>query len=312
MSGIFSSVYGSLYALWNQITYAVSNIRFFDIIDILVVAYLLYKAFVFLRETRSGQLVKGLVVLIVVYALAKWWQLAVLEWILSVLFNSAIIILAIVFQPELRRILERVGRAKFNVGKTTIAGDNDIFEAVENVGRAARLMSESRTGALIVFERETQLGEIINTGTVTDAKISVPAITNIFFPNSPLHDGAVIIREGRLYAAGCILPLTENNNISASYGTRHRAAIGMTENSDAVVLVVSEETGNISIALNGEIKTGYNAVTAVERLNRLLSVDSENEEKAVVTTFKKVFMNLSSGQNTKSSKSEVDDNENKD
>ncbi len=312
MSGVFNAVYGSFYALWNQITYAISNIRFFDIIDILVVAYLLYKAFVFLRETRSGQLVKGLVVLIFVYALAKWWQLAVLEWILSVVFNSAIIILAIVFQPELRRILERVGRAKFNVGKTTTAGDNDIFEAIDNVGRAARLMSESKTGALIVFERETQLGEIINTGTVTDAKVSVPAITNIFFPNSPLHDGAVIIRDGRIYAAGCILPLTENNDISASYGTRHRAAIGMTENSDAVVLVVSEETGNISIALNGEIKTGYNAVTAVERLNRLLSVDNENEEKAVVTTFKKVFMNLSSGQNTKSSKSEADDNENKD
>ncbi len=308
MTEIINSVYNSLYALWNQIVYAVSNARPFDVVDIILVAFLLYKAFVFLRETRSGQLVKGIAVLLVIYGLAKWWQLAVLEWILSVVFNSAIIVVAIIFQPEIRRILERVGQTKFGVARLGVESGQEAVESIENVGRAARIMSESKTGALIVFERKTQLGEIINTGTIINAKTTVAMITNIFFPKAPLHDGAVIMRDGKIYAAGCILPLTENNELSSSLGTRHRAAIGMTENSDAVVLIVSEETGNISIAVNGEIKSGYNGVTAVERLTRLLIENPVVEENHIISTVKRAIP-FGAKESVKPNESEAEKNE---
>ena len=277
MSGLFNTFYNSLYSLWNQIIYAVSNIRVFDRIDIIVVSFLIYRTLVFLRETRAGQLVKGIAVLLIVYALATWWKLAVLQWVLSVVFNSAIIVFAIIFQPEIRRLLERVGQTKFGVTKTLGERDERLYNCINNVGKAARSMQETKTGALIVFERKTQLGEIINTGTVIDAETSDSMINNIFYPKAPLHDGAMIIRDGRIYAAGCILPLTQSNIFSSELGTRHRAAIGMTENSDAVVLVVSEETGNISIVKNGEIKRNYNGVSATEELIKLL-VEPEIEE----------------------------------
>ena len=277
MSGLFNTFYNSLYSLWNQIIYAVSNIRVFDIIDIIVVSFLIYRTLVFLRETRAGQLVKGIAVLLIVYALASWWNLAVLQWVLSVVFNSAIIVFAIIFQPEIRRLLERVGQTKFGVTKTLGERDERLYNCINNVGKAARSMQETKTGALIVFERKTQLGEIINTGTVIDAETSASMVNNIFYPKAPLHDGAMIIRDGRIYAAGCILPLTQSNIFSSELGTRHRAAIGMTENSDAVVLVVSEETGNISIVKNGEIKRNYNGVSATEELIKLL-VEPEIEE----------------------------------
>jgi len=286
----FNEFYNSLYALWNQIIYAVSNIRIFDIIDIAVVAFLLYKAFVFLRETRAGQLVKGIAVLLIVYALAKWWQLAVLEWILSVVFNSAIVVFAIIFQPEIRRLLERVGQTKF--GRVRNNKDINLESCIENVSKAARSMQETKTGALIVFERETQLGEIINTGTQIDAETSVPMLNNIFYPKTPLHDGAVIIRDGRIFAAGCILPLTQSNIFSQSLGTRHRAAIGMTENSDAVVLVVSEETGNISIVSNGAIERNFNGVTAYEKLKELLIDNDDSDNKKIISTVKNIFPSL--------------------
>ncbi len=270
MTAFFNSIYDAILAMFNLVLYAIKEIRFFDIVDIIIVAYLLYKALVFLRETRAGQLVKGIAVTLVLYALANWWKLSVLQWILSVVFNSAIVVFVIIFQPELRRILERVGQTNWAGAKSGSEETRRVVECIENVGKAARIMQESKTGALIVFERKTQLGEIINSGTVLNAEASVPMITNIFFPKAPLHDGAVIIRDGRIYAAGCILPLTQSNDFAQSLGTRHRAAIGMTENSDAVVLVVSEETGNISIVINGEIKRGYNGVSATETLMRIL------------------------------------------
>ena len=277
MSGLFNTFYNSLYSLWNQIIYAVSNVRVFDIIDIIVVSFLIYRTLVFLRETRAGQLVKGIAVLLIVYALASWWNLAVLQWVLSVVFNSAIIVFAIIFQPEIRRLLERVGQTKFGVTKTLGERDERLYNCINNVGKAARYMQETKTGALIVFERKTQLGDIINTGTVIDAETSASMINNIFYPKAPLHDGAIIIRDARIYAAGCILPLTQSNIFSSELGTRHRAAIGMTENSDAVVLVVSEETGNISIVKNGEITRNYNGVSATEELIKLL-IEPEIEE----------------------------------
>lgn len=283
-----SSIFNAIYAMWNQIIYAVSNFRIFDLLDILVIAFIIYKAIGFLRETRAGQLVKGILILLVIYFISIWWELVSVEWLLSKVFDSAIIAAAVVFQPELRRILEKVGRTNFGRGQTD--GDNSVLaECIDSVSKAASVMQDKKIGALIVFERETQLGEIINTGTVIDATASVSMINNVFFPKSPLHDGAMIIRDGRLYAAGCILPLTQREDLSLQLGTRHRAAIGMTENSDAVVLVVSEENGVISLVSNGQITRNYNPASAGAELRRLL-LDTNEESKniKVVSVLKKI------------------------
>ena len=273
-----SDIIGGIYSIWNQIVYAVSGFRFpFDLIDILVIAYIIYKAIGFLRETRAGQLVKGIAILLAVYVIADWWELAILKWTLSKVMGTAIIAAAVIFQPELRRILEKVGRTNFRGGKLLDGEESAVSNCIDNVSRAAGTMQEKKIGALIVFERKTQLGEIINTVTVIDAEPSVSMVNNIFFPKSPLHDGAMIVRDGRLYAAGCILPLTQREDISMQLGTRHRAAIGMTENSDAVVLVVSEETGIISIVSNGQITRNYNSASACAELKRMLVEDEQTE-----------------------------------
>ena len=284
-----SSIFNAIYAFFNQIIYAVASMRIpFDIIDILLMAYIIYKAIGFLRETRAGQLAKGLLIFFAVYFIANWWKLTTMKWVLSRFVDYIIIAIAIIFQPELRRILERVGHTKL-VGTQGDLSDDPLEDCIDKICRAAGNMQESRIGALIVFERSTQLGEIIATGTVINADPSVSMVGNIFFPKSPLHDGALIIRDGRLYAAGCILPLTQREDISSQLGTRHRAAIGMTENSDAVVLVVSEETGNISIVSNGKITRNYNGISAAEELRKLLISDENKEsENAVAAAVKRL------------------------
>lgn len=293
------AVFNAVFTLWNQIVYAVSNIRVFDVVDIVVIAYLIYKAVRFLRETRAGQLAKGIFVLVAVYLIAKWFDLAVLRWVLAVVFNSAIVALAVIFQPELRRMLEKIGQINLGASQVLDSEEERTKAAVDSICKAAGNMKESKTGALIVFERQTQLGEIINTGTIIDAKPSVSMVCNIFYPKSPLHDGAVVVRDGRLYAAGCILPLTQNNNLSTRLGTRHRAAIGMTENSDAIVLVVSEETGNISIAYNGKITRNYTAATAYAELNdKLIVSDEKAKETRIAAVIKRVFPWLSKQKKT--------------
>ncbi len=288
------AIWNSIYSFWNTIVYAISNMRIpFDVIDILVIAFVIYKAIGFLRETRAGQLVKGIVMLFAVYIIADWLELATLSWVLSRIVDSAIIAAAVIFQPELRRILERVGRTEFRTGLLD-SDKNEMATCIDHVSRAAGMMQDTKTGALIVFERKTQLGEIINTGTVLDAKSSISMVNNVFFPKSPLHDGAMIIRDGKIYAAGCILPLTQRTDISASLGTRHRAAIGMTENSDAVVLVVSEETGIISIVANGQITRNYNAISAGNELGRLLLSEESNEKEGVRAKIFGFFASLKS------------------
>ncbi len=280
MSGFFDTIRATMY----QIIYAVSNIRVFDILDILIIAYIIYKTIGFLRETRAGQLVKGLIILFVVYFIAHWWELAALQWILSKVMNSVLLAAVVIFQPELRRILENVGKAKFARDRLFEDKESVVSEGIDKIGKAAGFMSEKKIGALIVFERTTQLGEIISTGTVVDATPSVSIVNNIFFPKSPLHDGAMIVREGRILAAGCILPLTQNDTLSSQLGTRHRAAIGMSENSDAVVLVVSEETGTISIVEGGKITRNYNSVTAIAELRRLLLSGEEKDNQNVIVS----------------------------
>lgn len=293
-SDIVSSVINTIVTFWNQIVYAVSNIRVFDVIDIIVIAFLIYKAIQFLRENRAGQLAKGIIVLVAVYLVAKAFDLAVLRWVLAVVFNSAIVALAVIFQPELRRMLEKIGQIDLGNNQVLDSEQERTKEAIDSICKAAGNMKDSKTGALIVFERKTQLGEIINTGTIIDAKPSVSMVCNVFYPKSPLHDGAVIVRDGRLYAAGCILPLTQSNNLSSHLGTRHRAAIGMTENSDAIVLVVSEETGNISIAYNGRITRNYTAATAYAELHdKLIVSDEEEKENRLLMSIRRVFPKLS-------------------
>lgn len=288
-----SSLWNAIYSFWNYIVYAVSNLRIpLDIIDILVMAFIIFKAIEFLRETRAGQLVKGIVMLVVIYFVADWLDLATIEWLLKTIVSSVIIVAAVIFQPELRRILEKVGRTDFKASQLLDGKQDEMVATIDNVTRAAGIMQDQKIGALVVFEGKTQLGEIINTGTVLDAKSSVSVINNIFFPKSPLHDGAVIIRDGRVYAAGCILPLTQRDDISSQLGTRHRAAIGMTENSDAVVLVVSEETGTISIVSNGQITRNYNAISANHELCKLLISDDQTESESLISKVSNAFKNI--------------------
>lgn len=285
MSGIFNAIY----ATWNQIVYAISNFRWLDILDILVIAFIIYKAIGFLLETKAGRLVKGIAILFVIYLLATALELATLQWLLTKVMGSAIIAVVVIFQPELRRILETVGNTKFSHNRFFDNDDTAVAESIDKIGKAVGFMSEKKIGALIVFERRNQLGEIVNTGTVLDAVASVSFVNNIFFPKSPLHDGALIVREGRLLAAGCILPLTQSENVHSDLGTRHRAAIGMSENSDAVVLVVSEETGIISIAVDGKITRNYNSVTAIAELQRLLLTEDGNKATSnIVTVIKNI------------------------
>ena len=282
-------VFEAVSSMWSQVFYAVCHITVFDLIDILVIAYLVYKAIGFLRETRAGQLVKGIAILIIVALLARLLKLVSLQWLLSTVFESALIAVAIIFQPELRRALEKVGRSNFGSfvkGQTPVEERENATKCIEAVCQAAAGMSKQKVGALIVFERNTLLGDIVNTGTLIDASASPQMIANVFYPKSPLHDGAMIVRDGRILAAGCILPLTQNGNISLSLGTRHRAAIGMSENSDAVVVVISEETGIVSVATNGNIVRNYTTDTLREKLIAELLDEQQVKREGLVLRIK--------------------------
>jgi len=272
----------------------ISNIGVNDVLDILIVAFLFYKLLGFIRETRAEQLAKGLLVLVVVALAARWLHLYTLQWILSNLVNVGLIAVVIIFQPELRRLLENLGRNKLI---SNFAGI-DLEEAEEitvEIREALLSMSKSRTGALIVFERETSLTDIVETGTLIQAGISREMIGNIFYEGAPLHDGALIVRGDKLWAAGCVLPLTEDKKLSKELGTRHRAGIGITENSDALVFIVSEETGIISKAEDGKLERMLTASridellksiyiapekdSLLDRASRILKGGKKNAEK---------------------------------
>ncbi len=287
MAAFFQQLGEAFYTFFNVIWAALSGIRPQDVLDIAVVAYVIYKAIELFRETRAKQLIKGIIILSFVWVIALWWDLVSIKWLMVKVFDYAIIAVAIIFQPELRRALERMGRSKLGMfGRSTDSDREEVLQCIDAVSKAAQSMQEQRIGALIVFERTTPLGEIINTGTVIDAQVTSPLIGNVFFPKSPLHDGAMVIRDNRVYAAGCILPLTARADLNQQLGTRHRAAVGMSENSDAVVLVVSEETGNISIAENGTLTRDYNGITLREALKELLLSKEENEKKGRLAAIK--------------------------
>lgn len=224
-----------------------------DIIDILIVSYVIYKLILLLRGTRAVQFMKGIIVVVVAWALSYWFQLTTLQWMMKQMIDTGLIAIIIIFQPELRRALEQIGRGKLFTRQSVVGEDQSTNQLISEVIRAANHMSKRRIGALIVFEKETGLSDYIESGTMLESKVSAELLINIFTPNTPLHDGAVIIRQNTLVAAACYLPLSENPFISKELGTRHRAAIGTSEVSDALCITVSEETGQISLAKNGHI-----------------------------------------------------------
>lgn len=232
-----------------------------DILDVLLVAFVIYSAIKLIKDTRAFQLVKGVILLAAVYFLVSVLNMEASKYLLSLLFGNLLIILVIIFSPEIRHALESVGRSSvsniniFNLkNRDESAIQESVKESINSVCKACSDLSDKQTGALIVFEKDTMLGEISKTGTLLDAAVTNELICNIFFPKAPMHDGAVIIKDGRVVSAGCILPLTAKNDVSSELGTRHRAAIGMSESSDALVVVVSEETGQISVAEKGILK----------------------------------------------------------
>ncbi|MCI8880671.1 MAG: TIGR00159 family protein [Clostridiaceae bacterium] len=226
-----------------------------DYIDIALVAYLIYRAMKLLRDTAAFRLAKGIFVLFLVMATANFFYLNTISWVFEQVMSYGLISAFIIFQPELRRMLEQLGKGsvtKILMGHEEEKGD--VESMITAVVAACGSMSQTKTGALIVCERQEKLGEIVKTGTQVDAAPSPELIKNVFFHNSPLHDGAMIVRNGRVLAAGCVLPLSGSQNLSRDLGTRHRAAVGMSESSDAVLVVVSEETGGISVAIGGMLK----------------------------------------------------------
>ena len=249
--------------------------RLIDVLDIVIVAYLVYKILGFIQETRAQQLVRGLVVLGIVFFLSDFLKLYLLNWLLRNFVTMGFFALIVLFQPELRRGLEQLGRRNIVSGQFRSLDKENAIEVVKEIVAAVDDFSATRTGALIVFERETMLNDIIETGTIVDARISVRLLGNLFYEGSPLHDGAVIIRGDRIHAASCVLPLTEKKNIGRNLGTRHRAGLGVSEVSDALVIVVSEETGVISVAENGNFRR-FMDLKSVEKI--LLGVYMPQEE----------------------------------
>ncbi len=247
-----------------------------DILDILVLSYIVYLALKLVRETRAGQLVRGILTIIVLYLIANWINMKAMSYLLSVTLNIGLIALIILFQPELRRMLEKAGYTNWLPWLGSSRTDESNWRpAIDAICDACVEFSATKTGALIVIERQTHLGDVLDNGTILDAIPSKELFGNIFFNKTPLHDGAVVMREGKILAAACFLPKPQNEEwINKRLGSRHRAAIGMSENSDAIVIVVSEETGSISVAEDGTLQSGYTRDTLCNLLTDRLCADA--------------------------------------
>ena len=262
----------------------ISSVGIADIIDITVVALVIYYAVKLVRQTRAFQLVKGVVYMGIIYFVVSAFNMSASSFLFSQLFRNIVIVMILLFQPEIRHAMESVGRGGFKkFGSIFIRNGDYTGEeykvSASNISKAAVNMSDKKIGALIVIEGKTLLGEIISTGSEVDSNITSPMIENIFFPKAPLHDGAMIIRNNRIHSAGCILPLTQNE-VSFELGTRHRAAIGMSEHSDALVIVVSEETGAISVAHKGTLERNVTSGELLETLNAFLVPDEGEKNKS--------------------------------
>ncbi|MBE6617290.1 MAG: TIGR00159 family protein [Ruminococcaceae bacterium] len=261
----------------------IKTVSVFDIIDIVCVSVLLYFLYKFIRDRRAGKLAVGILLLVVVLIISNLLDMYLLQYILQNIFQVGIITLVILFQPEIRSVLEKMGTTPLNLkGLKGIGEAKDISNAqavIDEIVSASCDLAATKTGALIVFERTTKLGDMILTGTVIDAYPAASMIKNIFFNKAPMHDGALIVRDMRLHAAGCFLPLSNNPDIIKDLGTRHRAGIGMSENSDAIVVIISEETGTISTAVEGKLVRGYRKETLTAFLRSQLIGEDETDKK---------------------------------
>lgn len=256
-------------------------IRFFDVLDIICLAFVLFVVYKFVKERRAGKLVLGVAFLTIFLIICNLLSLNAMKFILSSLFEVGIVLLVVIFQPELRAALEKMGDNSIKGVKSIGERKNSTqtVAMIDEISNAIFDLAKSKTGAIIVFERNTKLGDLILTGTVINAQVSTFLIKNIFFNKAPLHDGAVIVRDNRIYSAGCLLPLSVNPDIIKDLGTRHRAAIGVSENSDCVAVVVSEETGIVSIAHEGRIYRNFTRATMKKRLEEFLITNTSEQKK---------------------------------
>ncbi|WP_422484468.1 diadenylate cyclase CdaA [Gudongella sp. DL1XJH-153] len=260
------------------------NIRIRDIVDILIVAVVLYKLYALIKETRAEQLLKGIGVLLVLTKVSEWLELYTINWILANAMTVGTLAILIVFQPELRRGLEYIGRSRFfSKSLIEIRGEN-ISKIVDEIVEATASLARQKIGALIVLEKQTGLNEVVETGTKIGGKVSSDLLINIFIPNTPLHDGAVIIKDDIIKAAACFLPLTDSSSVSKELGTRHRAALGISERSDSLSIIVSEETGAISIAENGTISRYLDAKTLKQILLEMYK--PKNSDQSFLTRWR--------------------------
>lgn len=278
-----------LTSLFQQVLGVIGSFRIADFLDICLVAFVVYSVVKFVRETRAIQLFKGILLFGIVYAVITVLEMQASSYLFRSVASNAVVFLIIIFTPEIRHALESVGRNGFsNISLLSLSKSSKqimnekLNSMITAVCRSVSSMSENKIGALIVFERQTLLGSIIETGTTVDALATEELIGTVFFPKTPLHDGAAIIRGDRVVAAGCILPLTKNNALSKELGTRHRAAIGMSEESDAVVVVVSEETGTISIVSMGTIKRELTSAQLRDTLQDYLIVNDDEKKKGIL------------------------------
>lgn len=254
-------------------SFLMDNIRMLrirDFIDIAIVSYAVYKCIKLVKETRAAQLVKGVLILIILTQLSDWLQFNATNYILSNTMQVGVFALLVVFQPELRRVLEKMGTTTF--GKI-FSQEYEAENITPKICEAVEYMAERKIGALIIMERSTKLGDIMTSGTVLNAKVSPQLLINIFIPNTPLHDGATVIGDNMIKASACFLPLSQNNSLSKEMGTRHRAAVGVSEITDCVAIVVSEETGTISIAQNGIISRNLTPKSLGEKLDEIMLSD---------------------------------------
>lgn len=277
-----NKVFEAIASWWEWMVSIAMNFQFKDDVDIIIVAFLIYGVVKLVRETRAGQLVKGLFLLVILFIISSYFNLVMVSRVLAYFFQFAFVAILIVFQPEIRKALEQVGRNNVGQSIAAVVTGRDrsydraqIRKAINAVVDGVGILQQLKMGALIVFERKTKLGDIIETGTQINCEPSGQIVGNIFFNKAPLHDGAMIIRDGMIHAAGCILPLTKNTSVSAELGTRHRAALGVSEESDAVVVVVSEETGQISVAVNGVLACRFTRDTLRDVLEGYLIPQEE-------------------------------------
>jgi len=269
------------------VIHIIQSIELVDIIDILAVSVLFYFVYKFIRNKRAGKLITGILLLLVALLISEVTGMLSLQFIFENFFQVGVLALVILFQPELRSALEKMGGTSLKSLKPIVDRKSDFTLVVREVASAAAEMSSDKTGALIVCERTTTLGEIIATGSTIDAHVNSFLLRNIFFNKAPLHDVATIISGGRICAAGCLLPLSAQNDINRNLGTRHRAALGLSENSDAVVVVVSEETGVISVAVDGKLTRGFTQDTLRAHLTDLLVQETDKDQIKVIKPRKK-------------------------